>query len=92
MLDPKIIKTDPQKIIQMLKARDMADEISFQDLENLDVARKNMMKEIDSMRNQKNIVSVQISEKCKRGENADKLIQEMRDLEQVLKESKDTKN
>ncbi len=86
MLDPKIIKTDPQKIIQMLKARDMADEISFQDLENLDVARKNMMKEIDSMRNQKNIVSVQISEKCKRGENADKLIQEMRDLEQVLKE------
>lgn len=82
MLDPKIIKENPQIIRNMLKARSV--EFNFDELIDLDQKRREFILKTDELRKKKNQVALEISQKKKVGENTASILSEMRDISDQL--------
>ena len=82
MLDPKLIKENPQLVQEMLKSRN----VDF-DLDGLIVAdkqRRDFILKTDDLRKKKNQVALEISQKKKKGEDATKILDEMKNLSKEL--------
>ena len=60
MLDPKIIRDEPEKIKKMLK--DRAIEFDFDKMLELDKKRRNLIKETDELRKKRNQMSIAIGQ------------------------------
>ena len=88
MLDPKLIRDNPDKIRDMLKARAL--DFPFDDFLKVDRERRDLIVRTDDLRKKKNLISLEVARKKKSNEDASKLIEEMqlvsRDL-QNLEES-----
>ncbi len=82
MLDPKIIKENPQIIRDMLKARSV--EFNFDELIDSDQKRREFILKTDELRKKKNQVALEISQKKKVGENTTSILSEMRDISEQL--------
>ena len=78
MLDPKIIKDNPQIIRDMLKAR--AVEFDLDELIEFDQKRRNFILQTDEMRKKKNQVALEISQKKKSGEDISPILAEMKNI------------
>ena len=78
MLDPKIIKDDPQRIRDMLKAR--AVEFNLDELIESDQKRRDLILKTDEMRKRKNQVALEISQKKKVGEDISPSLSEMKNI------------
>ncbi|HSA75922.1 MAG TPA: serine--tRNA ligase [Nitrosarchaeum sp.] len=78
MLDPKIIKDDPQRIRDMLKAR--AVEFNLDELVESDQKRRDLILKTDDMRKRKNQVALEISQKKKVGEDISPSLSEMKNI------------
>ncbi len=78
MLDPKIIKDNPQIIRDMLKAR--AVEFDLDELVELDQKRRNFILQTDEMRKKKNQVALEISQKKKSGGDISPILAEMKNI------------
>jgi len=78
MLDPKIIKDNPQIIRDMLKAR--AVEFDLDELVEFDQKRRNFILQTDEMRKKKNQVALEISQKKKSGEDISPILAEMKNI------------
>ncbi|MDH3677319.1 MAG: serine--tRNA ligase [Nitrosopumilus sp.] len=82
MLDPKLIKENPQAIQEMLKSRN----IKF-DLDGLiisDKQRREFILKTDELRKMKNQVALEISQKKKAGEDATKILDDMKNISKEL--------
>jgi seryl-tRNA synthetase len=82
VLDPKLIKENPQLVQEMLKSRN----VDF-DLDGLIVAdkqRRDFILKTDDLRKKKNQVALEISQKKKKGEDATKILDEMKNLSKEL--------
>ncbi len=82
MLDPKIIKENPQIIREMLKAR--AVEFNFDELIESDQKRREFILKTDEMRKKKNQIASTISQKKKSGEDASSVLAEMKNISEEL--------
>jgi seryl-tRNA synthetase len=90
MLDPKIIRDEPEKIQKMLM--DRAIEFDFDGMLELDKKRRDLIKQTDELRKKRNQMSVAIGQAKKSNEDVASLLDEMAkiskeldDLEQLQK-------
>jgi seryl-tRNA synthetase len=78
MLDPKLIKENPEIIRNMLKSR--AVEFDLDGLIELDKKRREFIIKTDELRKKKNQVAIIISEKKKGGEDISSILVEMKNI------------
>ena len=84
MLDPKIIRDEPDRIKQMLK--DRAVEFDFKKMLELNKTRKGMMMQSDELKQKRNQMSVKIGSEKKAGNDASELLHEMGEISKKLDE------
>ena len=84
MLDPKLIKENPQIIREMLKSRNI--EFDLDGLIDLDKQRREFILKTDELRKKKNQVALEISQKKKDGKDATKIPDEMKKISKELSE------
>lgn len=78
MLDIKFVRDNPEKVEQALNNRGAA--MSLDEFINYEKERRELLAEVETLKNQRNTVSQEISRKKKAGENADDMIVEMREV------------
>lgn len=78
MIDPKLIRTDPEKIITMLKDRNVG--YNFSKLLEIDKKRRILITELESYKMEKNKISQDISMKKKEGSDISKKLIEMKNV------------
>ena len=76
MLDPKLIKENPERIQSMLKARSV--EFDLQEYIQSDKKRRELIIKTDELRKKKNQVALEIGKKKKAGEDASGILDEMK--------------
>jgi len=82
MLDPKIIRDEPERIKQMLK--DRAVKFDFEKMLDLNKQRKEMMLQSDELKQKRNQMSIKIGSEKKAGNDASDLLQEMNKIAKKL--------
>ena len=82
MLDPKIIRDEPEKIKEMLK--DRAVEFDLEKMLELNKVRKDMMQQTDELKQKRNQMSMKIATEKKAGNDASGLLQEMSQISSKL--------
>ncbi|MFB5598125.1 MAG: serine--tRNA ligase, partial [Nitrosopumilaceae archaeon] len=82
MLEPKILRENPDRIRQMLK--DRAVEFDLDGLLEADKKRREHIIKTDELRKKKNQVSLQIAQKKKSGEDASEILVEMKKVSEEL--------
>ena len=84
MLDPKLIKENPEIIRSMLKSR--AVEFDLDGLIELDKKRREFIIKTDELRKKKNQVAIIISEKKKDGDDISSILAEMKNISNEITE------
>lgn len=82
MLDPKIIKENPQIIQAMLKSRNV--NFDLNGLIESDKQRRDLILKTDQLRKKKNQFALEIAQKKKSGEDASSILEEMKRISQEL--------
>lgn len=78
MLDIKFVRDNPEKVEQALQNRGAA--MSLTEFLGHEKERRELLAEVEVLKNKRNTVSQEISKKKKAGENADDMIVEMREV------------
>ena len=82
MLDPKLIKENPDEIRKMLKSRNV--DFDLEGLLESDKERRDLILQTDELRKKKNQVALEISQKKKAGEDANEILENMKKVSQEL--------
>ena len=82
MLDPKIVRDEPEKIRKMLK--DRAVEFDFEKMLELDKKRRDLIKETDDLRKKRNQMSVEIGQAKKSNKDTSTLLTTMTEISKEL--------
>ena len=82
MLDPKLIKENPQIIRDMLKSRSI--EFDLDGLIDADKQRREFILKTDELRKKKNQIALEISQKKKAGEDATIILDDMKKISNEL--------
>lgn len=82
MLDPKIIRDNPEKIREMLKARAL--DFPLDELIKTDKERRELIIKTDELRQRKNQISTEVAKKKKSNADASDLIGQMQAVSQEL--------
>jgi seryl-tRNA synthetase len=82
MLDPKILRENPEIIRKMLRER--AVSFSLGDLIKLDKERRELIIKTDDLRKKKNDIALEIAQKKKLDQDATPLIDQMRQVSETL--------
>jgi len=82
MLDPKLLRDNPDKIRKMLEAR--AVNFPLDELVETDKERRALIIRTDELRKKRNEISVVVARKKKASEDAAKLIEQMRSISEEL--------
>ena len=82
MLDPKIIRDEPEKIKKMLK--DRAVDFDFDKMLEFDKKRRDLIKSTDDLRKKRNEMSIAIGKAKKSNEDASNLLREMEEVSKEL--------
>jgi len=90
MLDPKIIREEPEIIRKMLKNR--AVNFDFDGLVQCDKQRRELIIKTDELRKKRNDVSLEIAQKKKAGQDSAPLLEMMKEVSQKLEEMEETQN
>ncbi len=88
MLDPKLLRENPEKIRNMLEAR--AVKFPLDDLISLDKDRRELIVKTDELRKKRNEVSLEIARKKKAKEDASGLIEQMQTVSDNLHKLEET--
>ena len=84
MLDPKIIRDEPEKVRKMIQ--DRAVEFDFDKMLELDKKRRDLIKETDELRKKRNQMSIAIGQAKKSNEDASSLLTDMGKISKDLDE------
>jgi seryl-tRNA synthetase len=90
MIDPKILKDNPQLIKDMLRRRKV--EYPVSELLDLDKKRRELIIEIQNLRHRKNTLSQSIATKKKNQESADKELDEMKNVGELMQRVENKKS
>ncbi|MFQ6025547.1 MAG: serine--tRNA ligase [Nitrosopumilaceae archaeon] len=88
MLDPKILRENPEKIRKMLS--DRAIDFDLDELIRLDKERRDLIIKTDELRKKRNKVSIEIAQKKKAGQNTTSLLNQMVNVSQELEKLEET--
>ncbi|CCJ32844.1 serine--tRNA ligase [Caloramator australicus] len=90
MLDIKRIRTNPEEVKEALKIRGEAFTLDMIDkVVELDERRREILVEVEALKNKKNTDSQEIAKLKREGKNADHLVAEMKELSDKIKELDD---
>ena len=84
MLDPKLIRDQPEKVRKMI--RDRAVKFDFDNMIELDKKRRDLIKETDELRKKRNQMSISVAKAKKSNEDVTPMLEEMSDISTVLNE------
>lgn len=84
MLDLRFIRENTEEVKEMLKNR--GSDIDIQEFLNLDSERRELLSEVESLKNKRNIESAEVAKRKKNGEDATDLIAEMGIVSSKIKE------
>jgi seryl-tRNA synthetase len=84
MLDPKLIRNDPDRVRAGLAAKQV--DADLDGLLQLDEKRRALIAETEELKHQRNVASEQISERKKTGEDATEAIEQTRVISDRIKE------
>ena len=90
MLDPKIIRENPDKIRKMLKDRVV--EFDFDALVQHDKKRRELIIKTDELRKKRNEISLEIGQKKKVGQDTSSLLEEMKRVSTELENLESSQN
>ncbi len=90
MLDPKILKEEPEKIRNMLKSRSL--DFDFEGLKESDKMRRDLILKTDELRKKKNDIALLISSKKKNQEDASEFLVELKKISAELDKLELTQN
>lgn len=82
MLDPKILRENPDKIRKMLNDRNV--DFPLDDLIKLDKERRDLIIKTDELRKKRNEISIEIAKRKKTNQDATSLIEQMQETSQTL--------
>ena len=82
MLDPKIIRDEPERIKEMLKDRVV--DFDLEKMLELNRVRKEMMQQTDELKQKRNQMSMKIATEKKAGNDASELLQELSQISSKL--------
>tara|TARA_Y100000590_G_scaffold173580_1_gene198499 strand:+ start:3674 stop:4948 length:1275 start_codon:yes stop_codon:yes gene_type:complete len=87
LIDPKIIRTEPEKIITMLKNRNV--EVDITELLGIDKKRRELITELESYKMKRNKISQEISTKKRQDADISKTLTEMKSISTKIEELQD---
>ena len=90
MLDPKLLRDNPDKIRKMLEAR--AVNFPLDELVETDKERRALIIRTDELRKKRNEISVEVARKKKASEDAAKLIEQMQSISEELSKLEELQN
>src|SRR3989441_4803016 len=82
MLDPKILRENPDKIRKMLNDRNV--DFPLDELIKLDKSRRDLIIKTDELRKKRNEISLEIAKRKKTNQDATSLIEQMQETSQTL--------
>ncbi|MGI0026521.1 MAG: serine--tRNA ligase [Nitrosopumilaceae archaeon] len=82
MLDPKILRENPDKIRKMLNDRNV--DFPLDELVKLDKERRDLIIKTDELRKKKNEISIEIAKRKKTNQDTTSLIEQMQETSQIL--------
>lgn len=85
MLDIKILRNDFGRVEEALKRRGKSVDL-IADFPKLDVRRRELLQEVETLKNRRNTVSGEVAKRKKNKEDADELIAEMRQVSDNIKQ------
>ncbi len=89
MLDIKLIREDIDKVKDRLNKRGPGAAAALEELVNLDAQRRDKQSQADALKNEKKILSQQVGEMKKKGENADALMAEVNGVKENIQKLDD---
>lgn len=84
MLDPKLLRNEPDRVRQALQNRGESTE-ALDEFLKLDERRREIIAEVEQLKARRNTVSQEVAKMKKAGENADAIIAEMREVGDKIK-------
>ena len=87
MLDPRLIRTNPDLVKQKLSRR--KEDVDLDKFLELDARRRAYIGEVEKLKNKRNIVSQQIARYKKEKKNTDEIIKEIKQVSDTIKEYDD---
>ena len=88
MINPKIIRSEPERIVDMLKNRNV--EIDISELLTVDKKRRELITELESYKMKRNRVSQEISTKKSQGGDISEILTEMKNISTEIEKLQDT--
>lgn len=85
MLDIRLLRTEMDKVREALKNRQATPD-DLNDFNGLDQQRRELLKESEKLKNQRNVVSKEVAQKKKAREDAEDLILQMRQVGDKIKQ------
>lgn len=85
MLDIKVIRTDPERVKQAMKNRNMDLDHFIDEILSIDSERRKIMQEADALKAEQNKASKQIPALKKEGKDISALMQEMKEISEKVK-------
>jgi len=82
MLDPKILRENPDKIRKMLNDRNV--DFPLDELIKLDKSRRDLIIKTDELRKKRNEISIEIAKRKKASQDTTSLIEQMQKTSQIL--------
>lgn len=82
MLDPKILRENPDKIRKMLNDRNV--DFPLDELIKLDKSRRDFIIKTDELRKKRNEISIEIAKRKKANQDTTSLIEQMQETSQIL--------
>lgn len=86
MIDPRLVRENPDLLRQTLKLRRMESAVDLDRLVAIDDERRSLSSEAELLREKRNRFSKEIGEKKKKGENADEAMKEVQGINDRIKE------
>ena len=84
MLDIKLLRSEPQKVIDAIKSR--GGELDLTEFAEIDKQRRELLQEVEALKNKQNVVSKQIPQLKKEGKDVSPIFAEMNQIKETVKD------
>ncbi|NLJ83987.1 MAG: serine--tRNA ligase, partial [Halanaerobiaceae bacterium] len=84
MLDLRFVRENLELVEESLRKR--GDKLSLENFREMEAERRKILTEVENLKHRRNVVSDQIGELKRKGEDASEIIAEMQDLSRKVKE------
>ncbi len=84
MLDIKLLRSEPQRVIDAIKSR--GGELDLTEFAETDKQRRELLQEVEALKNKQNVVSKQIPQLKKEGKDVAPIFAEMNQIKETVKD------